>query len=458
MKTANCRENLPKIDSYQQLDRAHRDIETAVGAGLFMGGLNILLLLIFFFNPAYAGKTNWLGIGSIAIGIPIIFGCILGIRRYNSIAAKAITAYFIISTILDIYLCWRGFMPSTLMILIFIPFTPYLLYGFHRGRCGTSMLERANLNGSISQSIDLHLDNFAETKFRQQFDRAHKNIETGVKSGLLMGGITFSINITLFYLLSFISQMMLIFILPIDVLVIFGSTLGIIYQKKYSSAKFIIGYSIASLIVKTEGLGGGGIPFLFALLLSIYLFYGLHKGLVGISDLDRLTQMQADFYRSIENSIQNRADDNISQVESLATSIIPTAESTEIMLEIERRDRIKQAQENIEIATIAAFVIGVIQFLAIASNPAYISKIGLLQYSIMIVNILSLFGCAYGLSRNSQLAARMMMVCFVVNSIVDICSQNFNIFNIALMCYLFYGAYKGIKGTSVLQQEHSKIC
>jgi hypothetical protein len=92
--------------------------------------------------------------------------------------------------------------------------------------------------------------------------------------------------------------------------------------------------------------------------------------------------------------------------------------------------------------------------LAIASNPTYVAKIGGVQYAVIIVNTLSLFGCAYGLSRQSQLAARMMMVCFVVNLIIDICSQNFNIFNIALMSYLLYGAYKGIKGTSVLQKPN----
>jgi hypothetical protein len=461
VKIAERKENPPKIYSHEQLDRAHRDIKTAVGAGLFMGGLNILLLLILIFNPVYAAKTNWLGIGSIAIGIPIIFGCIIGIDRYSSIAAKAITAYFIISTILYIYFCWCGFIPTTLMMLTFIPFAPYLLYGLHRGRCGTAMLNQANLDESLEQSIDLDsensLENFAETKFRQQFDRAHKNIETGVKSGLLMGGITFCINITLFYLLSFVSQMMLIFILPLDVLAIFGSTLEIIYQKKSSSVKGIIGYSIFSLIVKTQGLGSGGILFLLALLLSTYCFYGLYQGIVGISDLKRLTEMRADFDRSLQNFVHNHSDADgheFSQMESASKSVISTAESREIMLEVERRDRIKQAQEDIEIAKIAALVIGVLQFLAIASNPTYVAKIGGVQYAVIIVNTLSLFGCAYGLSRQSQLAARMMMVCFVVNLIIDICSQNFNIFNIALMSYLLYGAYKGIKGTSVLQKPN----
>jgi hypothetical protein len=233
MKTANRRENFLKIDTYQQLDRAHRDVETAVGAGLFIGGLNILLLLILIFNPVYAAKTNWLGIGSIEIGIPIIFGCTIGIRRHNSISAKAITAYFIISTILYIYLCWRGLMLSTLIMLTFIPFSPYLLYGLYRGICGNSILNQSNLNESIEPSIDSDLEhsveNFAETKFRQQFDRAHKNIETGVISGLLMGGITFCINVALFSLpMRFTEQITLLFIIfPLDALLIFGSISGI---------------------------------------------------------------------------------------------------------------------------------------------------------------------------------------------------------------------------------------
>jgi hypothetical protein len=42
VKIAERKENPPKIYSHEQLDRAHRDIKTAVGAGLFMGGLNIL--------------------------------------------------------------------------------------------------------------------------------------------------------------------------------------------------------------------------------------------------------------------------------------------------------------------------------------------------------------------------------------------------------------------------------
>jgi hypothetical protein len=459
VQTANRKYNSRQINSHQQLDRAYRDMKTAVEAGLFMGGLNILILLMLFFNPAYVGKYNWVGIGSIAIGIPIIVGCIIGLDRYNSIAAKAMTAYFIISTSLYIYFCWCGFMPTTLIMLTFIPFSPYLLYGLHRGRCATSIFNQANFNESLDRSIDLNsensVENHAEIKFRQQFDRAHKNIETGVKSGLLMGGITFIINVTLFYLLDFISQIIIVLILPLDILVIFGSTLEIIYHKKSSSVRGIIGYSIFSLIVKTQGLEGGGIPFLVALLLSTCCFYGLYRGIVGISDLNRLTEMQIDFDRSIANSIQNKVDanlDNTSQIESAAISAISTAESREIMLEVERRDRMNQGEENIEIAKIAALVIGIIQFLAIASNPTYISKIGLLQYTIVIVNTLSLFGCAYGLDRHSQLAARMMMVCFVVNLSIDICSQNFNIFNIALMCYLFYGAYRGMRGTSILKQ------
>ena len=81
MQTADFRENSRQIYHYQQLDRAHRDIETAVNTGLFMGGLNILLLLMLTFNPVYAAKTNWFGILTIAIGIPIIFGSIDGIKN-----------------------------------------------------------------------------------------------------------------------------------------------------------------------------------------------------------------------------------------------------------------------------------------------------------------------------------------------------------------------------------------
>jgi hypothetical protein len=456
VKTAEHKENSLKIDSYQQLDRAHRDIETAVSAGLFMGGLNILLLLMLLFNPVYAAKTNWLGIGSISIGIPIIFGCTLGIRRHNAISAKVIAAYFIVNAILDIYLCYQGLMPSTLMMLTFIPFSPYLLYGLYRGICGNSILNQANLNGSIEPSIDLDLENFAETKFRQQFDRAHNNIEAGVKSGLLMGGITFCINVALFSMLKSLSSltMLLFVIFPLDALAIFGSTLAV-YQKKSSSAIGIFGYSIFSLIVKASELDRGGTPFLFALLLSTYCLYGLYQGIVGISDLERLTELRADFDRSLANSIQNRADansDNLAQIESSSISTISTTEGREIMLEVERRDQIRQAQEDVGTATFTSFFVGVIQFLAIASNPTYISKIGGLQYAVIIVNTLSLFGCAYGLDRHSQLAARMMMVCFVVNLIIDICSQNLNIFNVALMGYLFYGGYKGIVGTSILKQ------
>jgi hypothetical protein len=313
MKTANRRENFLKIDTYQQLDRAHRDVETAVGAGLFIGGLNILLLLILIFNPVYAAKTNWLGIGSIEIGIPIIFGCTIGIRRHNSISAKAITAYFIISTILYIYLCWRGLMLSTLIMLTFIPFSPYLLYGLYRGICGNSILNQSNLNESIEPSIDSDLEhsveNFAETKFRQQFDRAHKNIETGVISGLLMGGITFCINVALFSLpMRFTEQITLLFIIfPLDALLIFGSISGI-YQKKSSSVIPIIGYSITSLILKASGLERGGILFLFTLLLSTYCLYGLYQGRVGIVDLKRLTEMRADFDRSLQNFVHNHSD------------------------------------------------------------------------------------------------------------------------------------------------------
>lgn len=454
MKTAERKENSLEIDTYQQIDRAHRDIVTAVHAGLFMAGLNIIILLMLVFNPAYAGKTNWLGIGSIAIGILISFGLTICLDRYSSIAAKASIAYFIIGTSLNIYLCFQGLMPSTLMMLTFIPFAPYLLYGLHRGRCGTSMLERVNLNESIDLDLENSVENFAETKFRQQFDRAHKNIETGVKSGLLLLGITFSLNIALFYLLSFISQLMIVVMLPLDALFFVGFTLDI-YHKRSSSAIFVFGYSIFSLIVKTQGLEGGGIPFLFALVLSTYCLYGLYQGIVRISDLKRLTEMRADFERSVANSIQNSEDgnsDNLAQIESSSISTISTAESREIMLEVERRSRIRQAQEDVGTATFAAFFVGIIQFLAIASNPTYIAKIGGVQYAAIIVNILSLFGCAYGLDRHSQFAAKMMMICFVVNLIIDICSQNFNIFNISLMSYLFYGAYKGIKGTSVLQK------
>ena len=427
---------------------------------LFRSGLNILLLLMLIFNPVYAAKTNWFGILTIAIGIPIIFGCTFSIRHHSSIAVKAITAYFIISTILDIYLCCQGLMPSTLMMLTFIPFAPYLLYGLHRGICGTSMLERVNLNESVEKSIDLYLDNsvgnFAETKFRQQLDLAYKNIETGIKSGLLMGAITFCINVTLFYLLGFISQMMLIFILPLDILVIFGSTLEMIYQKKSSSARLIMLYSIASLIVKTEGIGGGGLPFLFTIVLSTYLFYGLYKGIVGISDLKSLTGQQADFHLLV-GSPNHQSDPNKYHDSKAEYSLtVATTEYTEIMLEVERRDRVRQAHNDIKIAMFAALIIGVAQlpiFTTIAFNPVYIAKIGLFQFIVIIVNILSIFGCAYGLYRQSQLAARIMMVCFVVNLIIDICSQNFNnIFNIALRCYLFYGAYKGIVGTSTLKQ------
>lgn len=220
MKTANCRENSHRC--HQQLDRAHRDIQTAVDAGLFMSGLNILLVLILIFNPVYAARTNWIGISSIAIGIPIIFGCTIGIHRQSSIAAKAITVYFTIGTILAIYLCWQGFMPSTLILLTFIPFAPYLSYGLHRGISGTSIIKQAHLNHLFDKPIDLDVENsvenFAEIKFRKQLDRAYHNIETGVKSGLLIGGVIFSINIALFYILGFISQMMLIFILPLDIL------------------------------------------------------------------------------------------------------------------------------------------------------------------------------------------------------------------------------------------------
>ena len=94
----------------------------------------------------------------------------------------------------------------------------------------------------------------------------------------------------------------------------------------------------------------------------------------------------------------------------------------------------------------AALIIGIAQlpiFTTIAFNPVYIAKIGLFQFIVIIINILGVFGCAYGLSRHSQLAARMMMACFVVNLIIDICSQNFNIFNISLMCYSGSQVYEG---------------
>jgi hypothetical protein len=351
-------------------------------------------------------------------------------------------------------------MSPTLMMLTFIPFAPYLLYELYRGICGNSILNQSSLNGFIESSINLNLENtvgdFAKIKFRQQFNRAHKNIETGVRSGLLMGGITFCINVALFSMLKSIGSlaMLLFVIFPLDALVIFGSTLES-YQKKSSSAIGIIGYSIFSLIVKASEIDRGGTPFLFALLLSTYCLYGICQGRVGIVDLKRLTEMRADFDRSLANSIQNSEDGNsanLSEIKSSSISTISATECREIILEVERRDRIRQAKEDAGIATFAAFFVGVIQFLAIASNPTYIAKIGGVQYAAIIVNTLSLFGCAYGLDRHSQLAARMMIVCFVVNLIIDICSQNFNIFNIALMCYLFYGAYKGMVGTSVLQK------
>ena len=465
MKTAERKENSLEIDTYQQIDRAHRDIVTAVHAGLFMAGLNIIILLMLVFNPAYADKTNWLGIGSISIGILISFGLTICLDRYSLIAAKAGIAYFIIGTSLNIYLCFQGLMPSTLMMLTFIPFAPYLLYGLHRGRCGTSMLERVNLNESIDLDLENSVENFAKTKFRQQLDRAHKNIETGVRSGLLMGGITFCINVALFSMVKSLgSQITLILIFLMDILIIFSSTLGI-YQKKSQSAIYIIGYySILTFAIRLptniwggfDELGWSGILYLSPLLLSTYCFYGLYKGTVGISDLERLTEMQLDFNLLGGNSNHQLDVDRYHGSETESSSTVKTLEYTEVSIEVERRYRLRQAHNDIKIAMFAALIIGIAQlpiFTTLAFNPVHIAKIGLFQFIQITVNIISIFGCAYGLYHRSQVAARMMMVYFAVNLVIDSCSQNFNIFNIALMSYTFYGAYKGIVGTSILKQS-----
>lgn len=473
MKTANRRENSRQIDSYQQLDRAHRDIETAVDAGLFMGGLNILLLLMLLFTPVYAAKTNWLGIGSISIGIPIIFGCTIEIHRHKSRAAQIIFVYFSINALL--WICGVIPIPGNLILLTFIPFSPYLLYGFYKGGCGTQALQQKNLNQSFDTLIDQNSENSVkkshDIRLQQQLNNARKNIESAVRSGLLMGGLTFILTIA-YYSKIDVSRAQLDMtpvIILMDALIIFMCTYRI-HENSPSASLWIFGYSIFSLMMKIsptayDKISAGKFDtldrfetlFILSLILSTYLFYGFYKGIIGIFTLNKLTQTQLDFYPLWENSNRNRLDtDGHSLLQSEFSSVFVPAEHPEIIIEVERQDRVKQARKNIKIAMIAALVIGVIQlpnFLAIVFNPIYIAKIGLLQFTIRIVNIFSIFGCVYGLYRRNQVAARMMMVYFAVNLVIDICSQNFNIFNIALMSYLFYGAYKGIVGTSILKQS-----
>lgn len=469
MKTAKRKENSLKIDTYQQLDQAHRDIKTAVDAGLFMVGLNILLLLMLLFNPAYAAKTNWVGIGSIAIGIPIILGYTIEIHRHKLRAAQIIFVYFSINALLWIF----GVIPipGNLILLTFIPFSPYLLYGFYKGSCGTHAFQQKNLNQSFDTLIDQDLEDSHAIKIQQQLNSARKNIETAVRSGLLMGGTTFILTIA-YYSKIDVSRAQLDatpVIILMDAIIIFMCTYRI-HKNSPSASLWIFGYSIFSLMMKIpptayDKISAGKFGtldrfealFVLSLLLSTYLFYGFYKGIIGISTLNKLTQTQLDFYQLWENSNRNRLDaDGHSLLQSESSSVFVPAEHPEIIIEVERRDRAKQARKDIKIAMIAALVIGVIQlpnFLAIIFNPIYIAKIGLLQFTIRTINVFSIFGCVYGLYRRSQVAARMMMVYFAVNLVIDICSQNFNIFNIALMGYLFYGAYKGMVGTSILKQS-----
>lgn len=472
MKTAKRKENSLKTDTYQQLDQAHRDIKTAVDAGSFLGGLNILLLLMLLFNPVYAAKTNWLGLGSILIGIPIIFGCTIGIHRHKSKAAQIIFVYFLINALL--WMCGVIPIPGNLILLTFIPFSPYLVYGFYKGGCGTHVIQQTNINKSVDTLIDRRLEdsveNSHEIKLRRQLNIARTDIETAVRSGLLMGGLTFILTIT-YYSEIDVSRAQLDMtplIIGMDALVIFICAYRI-HENGSSAALWLLGYSVFSLMMKIspaayDKISSGKFDtlnrfetlFVISLLLSTYLFYGFYKGIIGISALNKLTQTQLDFYQLWENSNRNRLDtDGHSLLQSEFSSVFVPAEHPEIIIEVERRDRAKQARKNIKIAMIAALVIGVIQlpnFLVIVFNPIYIAKIGLLQFTMRVVNILSIFGCVYGLYRHSQIAAKMMMVYFAVNLVIDICSQNFSFFNIALMCYLFYGAYKGMVGTSILKQ------
>ena len=472
MKTAERRENPRQIDTYQELGQAHRDIKNAVDAGLFMGGLNILLLLMLIFNPALAAKTNWVSIFFIAIGLPIIFGCVVGICRHSLRAAKIIHIYLSVHIILGIFGVIST--PGELLVLTFIPFLPYLLYGFYKGVCGTRTLKHLDLNQSLDIVVDHSLEDGAESfhkiKLQQQLIRARNNIDIAVRSGLLMGGIIFILNV------AYYSEMdasraqidMTPIIILMDALIIFGCTYRI-HENSSSASLWMLGYSIFSLMMKVPPtaydkisdrkfatLDRFEILIIIALLLSSYLFCGFYKGIIGISTLNRLTQMQVAFHQLWKDSGYNRWDANARnffQIES--PYLFATANHTAIMLEVERQYRWKQAHKDIKIAIVAGLVIGGIQVLSclfISTNPVLIAKMDLIKFVTDTINIISIFGCTYGISRHSQIAAKMMMLYFAINLVIDICTQNFSYLNIALMCYLFYGAYKGMVGTSALKQ------
>ena len=454
MITAERIKHFGIIDRQEQIDRAHIDIESGVNAGLFMGGINILLLASLMFIPNSGARASWWGIALIVISIPITFGCTFKIYQHNSIVAKALAGYFLINAIIG---TWLGdFFPSA-MFFIYPPFTPYLLHGLFQGICGTDSINHLKKISTIS--IDNTLDELSVSndnredisygiKLNQQINRANRNIEAAVRSSLLMAGIVTVFTITSYRIdtssmgLGSIAWM-LGFI--IDFLVFSVCITETIGKSSTSALTILLGYSFLSLMTKIpSSLSTGGSLerfqplFQLTLVLSLYLFYGMYRGIIGTSALNRLKENQTDFYQVLKNSLDRSSED-----------------LSGIVREFDFRQQVKLARIDIKVAVIAGLSIGGISLFSVMFlpyNSVYAVRIG-----VALLNTITLFGCSYGIYHHHQIAARVMMGSFLFNVALDIYWMNFNLFNIVLMLYFLYGSYKGTIGTSKLKKLKEDI-
>jgi hypothetical protein len=101
MQTKTAPTESPQTREHQEnLAKARTNIKTAYYAGLFSGGITLLITLVAMRNPAFAEKTG-LSIFSL-IDVILIFGLSYGVNRGNRLAAKFLLGYFILNKIIQV--------------------------------------------------------------------------------------------------------------------------------------------------------------------------------------------------------------------------------------------------------------------------------------------------------------------------------------------------------------------
>jgi hypothetical protein len=271
------------IEHQQQIEQSRRDIQTGVGSRLFVGGVSLIIAILTFSGFIYPPTMSQ--------------------EQLFAFFGENVAAYL-------------------------VPFIPYLFYSFYKGISGKIALNRLTKQqieidrwNVVSNNCDIE-DNWEFIRklesIQQKIDRSKQQIESAVRAGLLMGGISFILSMVFYGRPEFADAQIDVsgLVILLDIVMFFGCTFGL-SKNSSTAASTILVYAIFSMWLKIPPSIFDKFPatrfetlFPIALVLSGYFFVSFYQGIVGTSTIDRLQERRSKIYEylaSERDSIDNSA-------------------------------------------------------------------------------------------------------------------------------------------------------